>query len=195
MEKTILIKNAKFWIPNTLLNSIPSFLLAYTHDWNTPSAISAMILGILIFALSLTFITSLTPAQKLTQTKVFRTTIKAGSITRLIICALPLLILIIGILEVTLTNSTTFSTQPDDTPLIIIDFYSGIISHAFYQECVSSLPFHITDSRLFIPTLCITLLQGCLITMTLLIAGLLLSPIFLTREHRKEHARLYSQNS
>ncbi len=38
-------KNLKFWCLHTLINSIPSIILAYMHDWNTVESFIAFFLG------------------------------------------------------------------------------------------------------------------------------------------------------
>lgn len=189
MQKTIIHKNLKFWGTHTTINSIPSFTLAYTHDWNTPQAIAAMLIGISLYASLLIFFFSLPSTQKLTHHPIVSATIKAGTITRKLICLLPIALIMLGsILQLIFSSYSHRSININD--IYVADLYAGLISHNFYQSFVDILPFHISDSRLFFPTLFITLTQAFIITLILLIIGLFLSPLANLKRNQPEQARL-----
>jgi len=180
MEKIIIYKNLKFWGIHSIINAIPSFLIAYTHDWNTLESIVGMIFGIITFIGLLTFITSLANTQKLFEQHIIEAIIKAGSIARAVICIVPLPLFIITFLAGGFIYND-FSLISNISTFYIADFFSGLFSHSLYRSCVEMLPFHITDIRGFGSTFIITILQGSILTALLVVIGIFLSPLALLK--------------
>jgi len=168
-------RNLKFWGFHTLINSIPSMSIAYLHDWNTLESFIAMSLGITLFAMMLAFFTSMKDVNRICTTGFMSQAIKAGTRFRLIlfIISLPailsLVLFFIGGYESLdiYAGYTGFVWAPD--------FVTGIISHGFYQSLRGVIP--ISGIHDFIPTIFMTILQGCLLMGMLIAAGIIFAAI------------------
>jgi hypothetical protein len=168
-------RNLKFWGFHTLINSIPSLVIAYLHDWNTLESFIAMSVGIILFALMLAFFTSMKDVSRVCTSGFMSKAIKAGTRFRLILfilsipAALSLLFFFLG-------GHESLNIYTKYTGFIWIpDFVTGIISHEFYQNLRGVIP--ISGIHEFIPTICMTMLQGCLLMAMLIAAGIIFAAI------------------
>lgn len=187
-----LFKNFKFWGFHTLINSIPSVCIAYLHDWNTVESFIAMGVGIVLFALMLAFFSSMKDVNRICTTGFTAQVIRAGTYFRLIlfIIALPgiisLLIYFIG------GNESLESFAQYTGILCAPDFVTGIITHGFYQSLRGVIP--ISGIHQFIPTVLMTILQGCFLMGLMLAAGVFFAAIGLGVRSNKPgkfgHARI-----
>jgi hypothetical protein len=172
-------RNLKFWGFHTLINSIPSLVIAYLHDWNTLESFIAMSIGIILFALMLAFFTSMKDVNRVCTSGFMAKAIKAGTRFRLILfilsipAALSLLFFFLGGYE-SLNESLNLYTRYTGF-IWIPDFVTGIISHEFYQSLRGVIP--ISGVHEFIPTICMTMLQGCLLMGVLITAGIIFATI------------------
>ncbi len=168
-------RNLKFWGFHTLINSIPSLVIAYLHDWNTLESFIAMGVGIILFALMLAFFTSMKDMNRICTTGFMAQAIKAGTRFRLILfilslpAVLSLVFFFLGGYE-SLDNYTSYTGF-----IWAPDFVTGIISHGFYQSLRGVIP--ISGIHEFIPTICMTMLQGCLLMGMLIAAGIIFAAI------------------
>lgn len=181
-------RNLKFWGCHTLINSIPSLILAYLHDWNTMESFIAMGLGIFLFAMMLAFFTSMKDLNRICTTGFMAQAIRAGTWFRLIlfITALPA---IISFIIFFIGGNSSLKSFADYSGFIWApDLVTGIISHGFYQSLRNVIP--ISGIHDFIPTIFMTLLQGCLLMGMLIAAGIILAAIGLgCRSNKKtQHA-------
>ena len=168
-------KNLKFWGFHSLINSTPSFILAYLHDWNTLESFIAMGLGILLFAFMLTFFMSMKDVNRICTTGFMSRAIKAGIYFRLFlfVMGLPAIISFIVYFIGGIGSLNSFS---DFKGMVWApDLISGIISHAFYHSLRDIIP--IRGIHDFTPTIIITLLQGVLIMGMLIVAGIILAAL------------------
>ena len=178
-------RNLKFWGFHTLINSIPSLFIAYLHDWNTLESGIAMGLGIIIFALMLAFFTSMKDVNKICTTGFTAAAIRAGTYFRLIlfVIALPG---IISLLIYFIGGNESLEAFAGYTGLLCApDFVTGIITHGFYQSLRGVIP--ITGIHNFIPTIFMTILQGCLLMGLMLAAGAFFAILGLGVKSEKKH--------
>jgi|TARA_B110000908_G_scaffold92129_1_gene109192 hypothetical protein len=168
-------RNLKFWGFHTLINSIPSLVIAYLHDWNTLESFIAMGVGITLFALMLAFFTSMKDMNRICTTGFMAQAIKAGTRFRLILFILSLPA-VLSLVFFFLGGHESLDNYTSYTGFIWApDFVTGIISHGFYQSLRGVIP--ISGIHEFIPTICMTILQGCLLMGMLIAAGIIFAAI------------------
>jgi hypothetical protein len=168
-------RNLKFWGFHTLINSIPSLVIAYLHDWNTLESFIAMGVGIALFALMLAFFTSMKDMNRICTTGFMAQAIKAGTRFRLILFILSLPA-VLSLVFFFLGGHESLDNYTSYTGFIWApDFVTGIISHGFYQSLRGVIP--ISGIHEFIPTICMTMLQGCLLMGMLIAAGIIFAAI------------------
>ncbi|MGJ8655319.1 MAG: hypothetical protein ACSHX6_02625 [Akkermansiaceae bacterium] len=173
-------KNLKFWGFHTIINSIPSMFIAAMHDWNRPESFIAMALGIIIFALILTYFMSMKDIHTYCTTGTMARALRAGTYLRFIL----FLIAIPGFISFFIffyAGNEALAKFASFTGLLWApDFVIGIVSHTFYGELRSILPFRGIHG--FFPTITLTILQGIFLMAMLVAAGLLLAAIGLGKE-------------
>ena len=177
------LKNLKFWSFHTLINSIPSVFFASIHDWNRPESFIAMALGIIIFALMLTYFMSMKDINTYCTSGIMAQALRAGTYLRFIIflCAIPG---IISFLIFFFAGNEALTEFASLTGLLWApDFVIGMVSHTFYGELRGMLPFRGIHG--FFPTIVLTILQGIFLMTMLIAAGLLLAAIGFGKEKSK----------
>ena len=177
------LKNLKFWSFHTLINSIPSIFIATMHDWNRPESFIAMALGIIIFALMLTYFMSMKDINTYCTTGIMARALRAGTYLRFIL----FIIAIPGFISFAIffyAGNEALAQFASFTGLLWApDFVIGIVSHSFYGELRSILPFRGIHG--FFPTIVLTILQGIFLMTMLFAAGLLLAALGLGKENSK----------
>ena len=175
LHKSTFFSNLRFWSFHSTINAIPSFCIAYIHDWNTIESLIAMTIGIILFAIMWSFLVSLKDIDKFCNSSFISSSIKAGVYLRLaiIILSAPFLI---GFIIYLFTEAEAFNNLAKVVGLIWVgDFFIGIASHEFYSNFREIIPIRGVHS--FLPTVIITLVQGFLLMGTMLIAGMVISSI------------------
>ena len=169
LQKSILSKNLKYWGIHSLINAIPSFAIAYTHDWNTAKCVIAMLLGIIIYIGFLTYFTSLTDINHFLSKPFMKRALKVGTWFRAIICLIPIPFFLFYYLFPELAHKSALA--PSFT--WGFDFISGLLSHEIYRNFANIIP--IRGVHNFLPTTLITIMQGFFITLSLLVSGIMFS--------------------
>ena len=185
MDSTLFFNNLRFWGKHTIVNATPSFILAYIHEWNSLECITAMILASILYALTLAFFTSFKGYQQVFEKQIVSAIVRAGTFLRCIICIapIPIFLLILLIKAIFMVDDSVM--RLDFLGFYGGEFYTGLFSHALYQNFISLLPFHISDVRTFLPTFTITLIQGFLLTIILIALGTAFAPLCLLRQKTK----------
>ena len=168
-------RNLKFWGLHALINSTPSIILAYLHDWNTVESFIAMSIGIILFALMLAFFMSMKDVHRICTSGFMSRAIKAGTYFRLFLFILGLPVILSFIFYFIGGDDSVEYLAESSGMIWMPDLITGIISHGFYHSLRSVIP--IRGIHDFIPTIIMTLIQGTLLMVMLITAGIILAGI------------------
>jgi hypothetical protein len=175
MSYPTFFRNFKFWGIHTLVNSIPSIILAYLHDWNTVESFIAMGIGIILFAFMLAFFMSMKDVHRICTTGFISQAIKAGTYFRLFLFILGLPVILAFLFYLIGGNDSVDKFGEASGMLWMPDLIKGIISHGFYNSLRNVIP--IRGIHEFIPTVIMTLIQGTLLMGMLITSGVGLAGI------------------
>lgn len=173
IHKPTFFKNLKFWSFHTAINAIPSFCIAYGHDWDTVSNMIAMCIGIILFALTWSYFISLQDIDRFSRSPLISSAIKAGVYLRLFLIILSSPMIVCYLIYVFSGEENMTSVAQASAMLWAGDFVIGIISHEFYSAFRSLTP--LRGIHNFLPTIIITLVQGFLLMSAMILAGIVLS--------------------
>lgn len=173
-------RNLIHWASHITLCSAPSFFIAYTSGYDSPHSVAAMCLGVVIFIVFYTAISSLKIFQRVRMNPILSRSIQLGTYIRTGISLLGGLGLILGHTFSLLKKLTFFFMLPD--------IYSGLMAISiveFFGKCrpQSSLRLSIQgddaavrfadpwvgNQHSFFPTLATVIIEGLIISVSLLI--------------------------
>lgn len=157
--------NLKGWSIHGSINAIPNFALAYTFGWDRPESFAGMLIGVTLFILILTSISSSKFYTRKIKQGFLGEAVKYGRVIR----SGMALIAMIGLSVKTLLLAFT-------------DFYAGLLSSVFISwifgfsdpnpDLGGNANFLMGDPGSLIPTIAITLVEGTILSVFMVLIAI-----------------------
>jgi len=196
-----LLPQAKYWSVHVCFCAAPSFIIAYIYEVNAPTAIAAMLSGVATFIVAYTLITSTTFYTEQRENLLGKA-VRAGTNVRLIISFLSLLALLIN--RVILKKDSTESEIPEIYQFLP-DFWCGYASTLmvynvsnFTDSLFANDPFsnpNPLSSYGFIFIFLVTIVEGILLSLVLLIIIFFAFSIINIRQRNKHYRTMHLEDN